>query len=90
MDGFEWALVTLADYGADSPHRLQAQGVNVFFAPNIEPNTTVVDLGTGRVVRFVDGERRPQRGYYADHESLARFCASGGRVRSRAGCFPER
>ena len=69
MDGFEWALDNLADYGADSPHGLQAQGVNVFFAPNIEPNTKVVDLGTGRVVRFVDGERRPLRGYYAARSS---------------------
>jgi hypothetical protein len=78
MDGFEWALDNLADYGADSPHGLQAQGVNVFFAPNIEPNTKVVDLGTGRVVRFVDGERRPLRGYYADYESLGRFCRKRG------------
>ena len=74
MDGFEWALENFGDYGADSPHGLQALGVNVFFAPNISSNIKLVNLDTGRITRFVDGEQRPLTGYYADFESLARFC----------------
>jgi hypothetical protein len=78
MDGFEWAQNNLDIFGADSPHGLQAHGVNVFFAPNIASNIKLVDLGTGRVVRFVNGEKRPLSGYYADYESLARFCRKHG------------
>src|SRR5947209_5120991 len=78
MEGFDWALANLGDQGADSPHGLQALGVNVFFAPNIASNVKLVDLGTGRVVRFREGEHRPLRGYYADEESLARFCRKRG------------
>jgi hypothetical protein len=78
MDGFTWALNNLATYGADSPHGLQALGVNVFFAPNISPDTKVVDLDTGRIMRFVDGERRPLSGYFAEFDSLARFCLKRG------------
>jgi hypothetical protein len=78
MDGFTWALDNLANYGGDSPHGLQAWGVNVYFAPNIAPNTKVVNLDNGRVERFLEGEDRPKHGYYADFESLVRFCRKRG------------
>lgn len=74
MEGFEWALNNLGDYGAVSPHDLQAHGVNVFFAPNISPDTKVVDLSNGRIVRFETNERRPLKGYFAEFDSLERFC----------------
>jgi len=75
VEGFEWAESNL---GVESPHELQALGVNVFFAPNISPNTKVVDLGTGRVEQFRDGEKRPEQGYYADFADLERFCRRRG------------
>lgn len=78
MRGFEWGLDNLADYGGDSPHGLQALGVNVYFAPNIASDVKLVDLDTGRIVRFVDKEHRPLSGYFADYDSLARFCLKHG------------
>jgi len=75
MDGFDWARNNL---GAESPHALQDRGVNVFFAPSIRPGVRVVDLGTGRVAFFQEEEQRPQEGYFADLESLERFCREAG------------
>ncbi len=71
MEGFEWAENNL---GAQTPHQLQDQGVNVYFAPMIAPNEKVVNLANGRVERFVEDEPRPDAGYYAEFESLERFC----------------
>lgn len=71
MEGFEWAENNL---GARSPHTLQDQGVNVYFAPMIAPNQKVVNLANGRIERFAESESRPERGYYAEYDSLERFC----------------
>jgi len=71
VEGFEWAENSL---DAQSPHQLQNEGVNVYFAPNIAPNEKVVNLANGLVERFAEDEPRPLRGYYAEFESLDRFC----------------
>jgi hypothetical protein len=73
--GFEWAEHNL---GAETPHGLQDQGVDVHFAPNIPPNVKVVNLANGHIERFFDGEERPQHGYYADFQTLARYCEGKG------------
>lgn len=75
MDGFEWAQNNL---DAETPHELQERGINVFFAPNISPETKVLDLASGRVDSFFEGQERPREGYYADYESLARYCRERG------------
>jgi len=75
MEGFEWAANNL---GVNDPHELQARGVNVFFAPNISPDIKVVNLGNGQVETFVDGEERPETGYYADYDGLVRYCRKHG------------
>lgn len=75
VERFEWAQ---NNFGVETPHQLQSQGVNVFFAPNISPDTKVVNLEDGRVQLFVPEEHRPQEGYYADYESLARYCRERG------------
>jgi hypothetical protein len=46
----------------------------VFFAPNISSDIKLVNLASGQVVTFQDGEKRPDRGYFADFESLQRYC----------------
>ncbi|MEA2639777.1 MAG: hypothetical protein QOF51_1171 [Chloroflexota bacterium] len=71
MQGFEWAE---DNFDATGPHEIQNRGLQVYFAPNIPPNTKVVNLANGVVEQFRDGEERPQHGYYADFESLERFC----------------
>ncbi len=71
MEGFEWAENNL---GVQTPHQLQDQRVNVYFAPMIAPDEKVVNLANGRVERFVEDEPRPGAGYYAEFESLERFC----------------
>ena len=75
MEGFEWAENNL---GVQTPHQLQDEGVNVYFAPMIAPDQKVMNLANGRVERFVDGEERPHAGYYAEFVSLARFCRYHG------------
>lgn len=75
MEGFEWAQNSL---DAATPHELQERGVNVYFAPNIPVGVSVVDLGTGMVRRFPDDNVRPQGGYYADYDSLERYCRETG------------
>ena len=71
MEGFEWAENNL---GVQTPHQLQDQGVNVYFAPMIAPDEKVVNLANGRVERFAEDEPRPDTGYYAEFGSLERFC----------------
>ena len=78
MDGFTWGEENFADYGGTTPHALQDLGVNVYFAPSIASNIKVVNLETGGVERFLEKEHRPLTGYYADYESLARFCLKHG------------
>jgi hypothetical protein len=75
MEGFEWAE---NNFGTQTPHQLQSEGVNVYFAPMIAPNEKVVNLAQGRVERFADDEPRPDSGYYAEFESLERFCRYRG------------
>lgn len=75
MEGFEWAE---DNFGVDSPHALQAKGPNVFFAPNIRPGIKVVNLANGQVDLFQEEEGRPQSGYYADYDDLARYCERNG------------
>lgn len=76
MDGFEWAENNL---DAKSPDQLQDEArINVYFAPNIAPETKVVNLADGRVEFFAPDEPRPLEGYYAEFESLERFCLREG------------
>lgn len=75
MEGFAW---TGNNLGVTTPQELQSRGVSVYFAPNIAPDERVVDLATGRVERFRREEDRPASGYYADLESLARYCRAQG------------
>lgn len=70
MEGFDWAQNNL---GAQSPHQLQSEGVNVYFAPNIAPDDKVVNLENGTVQRFQEGEHRPLHGYFADVTSLREY-----------------
>ena len=51
MQGFEWAEHNL---GVKTPHELQSEGVNVYFAPMIAPEEKVVNLANGRVERFFE------------------------------------
>lgn len=71
MDGFEWAENNL---DVRDPPELQNRGVNVFFAPNIESGKKVVNLADGSVEFFWPEEHRPESGFFADYESLARYC----------------
>ena len=71
VDRFEWAENNL---GAQEPHQLQDRGVNVYFAPMIAPDEKVVNLANGRIERFTADEPRPEAGYYAEYDSLERFC----------------
>ena len=71
MQGFEWAENNL---GVQTPHQLQQERVNVYFAPMISPNEKVVNLANGRVERFMPDEHRPSSGYYAEFDTLQRFC----------------
>ena len=75
MRGFEWAE---NNFRAASPHEFQSRGVNVYFAPNISPAVRVVNLADGRVDAFQPDEERPRHGYYADLESLERYCRKHG------------
>jgi hypothetical protein len=76
MEHFEWATNNL---GAPTPHELQSRGIDVFFAPNIDDNAKVIDLADGTVDRFFPGQERPPAPrYYADYDSLARYCLSHG------------
>jgi hypothetical protein len=75
MQGFEWAE---NNFGVQTPHELQNEGVNVYFAPMIAPDEKVVNLANGRVERFFAHEHRPQTGYYAEFDSLERFCRRRG------------
>lgn len=75
MQGFEWAENNLS---VQTPHQLQDEGVNVYFAPMIAPNEKVVNLANGHVERFTEDEHRPKSGYYAEFGSLTRFCRYHG------------
>lgn len=75
MEGFAW---TENNLGVQTPHQLQDEGVNVYFAPMIAPNQKVVNLESGHVERFTEDEHRPKTGYYAEVNSLERFCRYRG------------
>jgi len=75
MDGFEWGQNVL---GGNTPEELQRRGLNVYVAPNVPRDTKVVDLATGRIDSFRAQEHRPGTGYYADFDSLARYCQRNG------------
>lgn len=82
MGAFSWAANNL-DVG--TPQELQGRGINVFFAPQIAPETKVVDLADGRVTRFADGQDRPPDGLYADYDGLERYCRKTGLPLSETG-----
>ena len=75
MQGFEWGENNL---GVQTPHDLQGQGVNDFFAPNLAPDTWVVDLGTGALRRFQAQQYYLTTGYCADDDTLIRHCRKQG------------
>ena len=75
MENFAWGHDAL---GANTPKELQRHGVNVFFAPNIRAGVRVVDLATGGVTIFNEDQPRPKAGYFADLESVARYCERAG------------
>jgi hypothetical protein len=75
MDDFEWGQNSL---GGNTPEELQRRGLNVYFAPNVPTNTKVVNLANGRIDWFRERERPPTSGYYADFDSLIRFCERNG------------
>jgi hypothetical protein len=75
MERFSWAENNLR---ADDPHELQHKGVQVYFAPNVPANERLVDLESGRVDTLQDGEPKPKRGYFAELESLGRYCRRAG------------
>ncbi len=81
MEHYEWAEANLegrVDPEVSTPHDLQRAGVHVYFAPHIEADRKVVNLGTGEVEQFFADEGRPQEGYYADFDSLEQFCRRNG------------
>ncbi|HEX6506814.1 MAG TPA: hypothetical protein VF221_04205 [Chloroflexota bacterium] len=83
MERFEWAQNNL---DVQTPHELQDdRGVQVYFAPNIPSNVRLVNLGTGRVVSFHEGEERPLYGYYAEYDSLQRYTERRGRPLEESG-----
>lgn len=75
MEEFAWAENNL-DVG--TPQELQGRGVNVYFAPQIAPETRVIDLADGRVTQFTEGQARPDHGLYANYEGLERYCRKTG------------
>lgn len=75
MEGFAWAENNL---GVDTPHELQARGVNVFFAPDIDRNVLVINLANGRIDTFHSAEERPRAGYYVGYNDLAGYCRGRG------------
>lgn len=81
MKDFEWAEGNLqgrVEADVSSPRRLQEAGVQVYFAPQVDSDRKLVNLTNGRVEQFFADERRPQEGYYADFDSLERFCRREG------------
>lgn len=75
MDDFAWAQNNL---GVTTPQELQGRGVGVHVAPNLSSGEKVVNLANGQVEQFLDGEERPERGYYAAFAGLERFCRAQG------------
>lgn len=81
MDGFQWALRNIEPHVTEdisSPHALQDQGVQVYFAPMVAPGEKVVNLADGRILQFVPEEDCPEAGYFAEYASLERFCRREG------------
>jgi hypothetical protein len=70
MENFERAQNNLR---VDTPHSLQDRRVQVYFAPNVPADVKIVELGTGSITSFHEGEERSQVGYYADYDSLRRY-----------------
>lgn len=75
MQGFEWAVKNLS---VRTPYELESKGVNVFFAPHITPDVRVVDLSDGKIRGFSPDDKRPSSGYYAELESMKRYCSENG------------
>lgn len=72
MEYFEWAENNL---NVRTPHELQGRGVQVYFGVNVPSNVEIINLGTGTVTSYHDGEERYQHGYYANYDSLKRYAA---------------
>ena len=75
LEHFAWGQDAL---GVNSPGELQRRGVNVFYAPNIRPGIRVVNLQTGGVLMFQEDQARPKDGYFADLESVIKYCERAG------------
>ena len=75
LEHFAWGQDAL---GVNSPGELQRRGVNVFYAPNIRAGIRVVNLETGGVQLFQEEQPRPKIGYFADLESVIRYCERAG------------
>ena len=75
MEYFEWAQDNL---DVKTPHELQDRGVQVYFSPNIPSDVKLVDLQNGNIRSYHPGEDRPQVGYYAEFDSLGRYCREHG------------
>lgn len=75
MQYFEWAQ---NNFDVQTPHELQDRGVQVYFAPNIPADVKLVNLETGDIVQFHPGEFRRDVGYYAQYDSLQRYCREHG------------
>lgn len=71
----EWARDNLR---CEDPRELQRLGVNVFFAPNVRAGVEVVSLRDGRLDEFQREEHVPAAGYFAERESLERYCREHG------------
>jgi hypothetical protein len=57
--GFDWAQDSV---DVDTPHELQGRGVQVYFAPNVPSDVKLVNLVSGTLATYHDGEDRPPRG----------------------------
>jgi hypothetical protein len=71
MRGFEWAERNLAVH---TPDQLRTRGAKLYSATRVARNSRLIDLGNGRVERIGAGDR-PAGRWYADFESLVRYCA---------------
>jgi len=90
MEQFNWAT---SNFDVATPQELQGAGVNVFFAPQISPETKVVDLADGSVTIFREGQARPTDGCYADYDGLVRYCRRHGlpltEINGQVGIMPS-
>jgi hypothetical protein len=63
---------------AETPEALTTAGVTVHYSPNVPSEVRVIDLDDGRIDTSHDGQERPEHGWFADYESVARYCEAHG------------